>query len=75
MQAYPCKEDAQNAYKSLFSAEVEWWPTITNLGFESLDPVVPERLEAPFTNDEVFRVLRSFKGVNASGPSGFPMVF
>ena len=38
-------------------------PTVTNLQFERIDLIEAEVLEAPFTEDEVFMVLFSFRGI------------
>ena len=61
--------------KRLFSAEAEWMPTVTNLWFERIDLVQAEVLEAPFTEDEVFQVLCSFRGIRRRARMDFQWQF
>ena len=49
--------------------------TVTNIGFESIDVAEAEELEVPFTEEEVFKVLQSYRGDKAPGPDGFPIAF
>ena len=61
--------------KRLFLAEAEWMPIVTNLWFERIDLVEAEVLEAPFTEDEVFKVLCSFRGIRRRARMNFQWQF
>ena len=50
-------------------------PTVTNLRFERIDLVEAEVMEAPFTEDEVFKVLCSFRGIRRWAQMDFQRQF
>jgi hypothetical protein len=64
-----------NFYKKLYSEQYQWRPRTNDLSFLSIDEDDRLWVEREFEEDEIWGVIRNFKGDNALGPNGFTMAF
>jgi hypothetical protein len=64
-----------NFYKKLYSEQYQWRPRTNDLSFLSIDEDDRLWVEREFEEDEIWGVIRNFKGDNALGPDGFTMAF
>ena len=69
------KQGIVEAFKSLLSDTREWRANLEGLNFQRINEVEVERLETPFTVDEVFTALSNFNGDKAPGPDGLTLAF
>ena len=63
------------AFRNLYSEEGGRRPSIDGLAFMGLDSSEAERLELPFSEEEVFAALSDLGKDKALGPDGFTMTF
>ena len=63
------------AFKSMLSDIGEWRANLEGLNFQRINEVEVERLETPFTVDEVFIALSNLNGNKAPGPDGYMLAF
>uniref|UniRef100_A0A2N9GTW6 Reverse transcriptase domain-containing protein n=1 Tax=Fagus sylvatica TaxID=28930 RepID=A0A2N9GTW6_FAGSY len=64
-----------NFYKQLFSDDEVRRPLLDGLVFSSLDESDRDLLDQPFTEKEVWGVVRNMAGDKAPGPNGFSLAF
>jgi hypothetical protein len=64
-----------NFYKQLFSDDEVRRPLLDGLVFSSLDESDRDLLDQPFTEEEVWGVVRNMAGDKAPGPDGFSLAF
>ena len=69
------KQGIVEAFKSLLSDTGEWRANLEGLNFQRINEAEAERLETPFTVDEVFTALSNLNGDNAPGPDGLTLAF
>ena len=69
------KDSAVGSFHNLYSEEGGWHPCIDGLTFMGLDSNEVERLELPFSEEEVFAALSNLGKDKAPGPNGFTMAF
>ena len=69
------KEEADRNFQELLTNPGDWKPSIDGLIFERLEVGDVERLEKPFSKEEVFEALEDCCGEKAPGPNGFSMPF
>ena len=63
------------AFKSLLSDTGEWRANLEGLNFQRINEAEAERLETPFTVDEVFTTLSNLNGDKALGSDGYTLAF
>ena len=59
----------------MLSATGEWRPSLRGMSFERSEALEAERLEKPFTEEEIFGALSDFSEDKAPSPDGFSMAF
>ncbi|RVW86319.1 Transposon TX1 uncharacterized 149 kDa protein [Vitis vinifera] len=69
------KEEVDRNFQELLTDPGDWKPSIEGLNFERLEEREVERLEQPFSEEEVFEALKGCCGEKAPGPDGFSMAF
>ena len=69
------KEEIGRNFQELLTNPGDWKPSIDGLIFERLEVWDVERLEKPFSKEEVFEALEDCCGEKAPGPNGFSMPF
>lgn len=69
------KEEVGRNFQELLTDPGDWKPSIEGLNFERLEEREVERLEQPFSEEEVFEALKGCCGEKAPGPDGFSMAF
>ena len=69
------KDRVVQFYKTLFSEQYNWRPRLDDLAFNSLDEEEASRLELPFEEREVLKVVKGMNRAKAPGPDGFSMAF
>ncbi|KAJ9682407.1 hypothetical protein PVL29_018343 [Vitis rotundifolia] len=69
------KNSVVGAFQKLYSDEEGWRPNIDGLSFMELDSSEAERLEIPFSEEEVFATLSDLGKDKASELDGFTMAF
>ena len=69
------KDSAVGPFHNLYSEEGGWHPYIDGLTFMGLDSSEAERLDLPFSKEEVFAALSNLGKDKALGPNGFTMAF
>ncbi|KAL6329246.1 hypothetical protein AAG906_014858 [Vitis piasezkii] len=69
------KTSMVGAFHNLYSEEGGWHPCIDGLSFMGLDSNEVERLELPFSKEEVFTTLSDLGKDKASGSDGYTMAF
>ena len=69
------KEEVSRTFQGLLTDPGDWKPSIEGLNFERLEEVDVERLEKPFSEEEVFEALTGCCGEKAPCPDGFSMSF
>ena len=63
------------AFQNLLSKARKWRPCLDGLAFKILDNHEAERLELPFSEEEVFVALSDLGKDKALGTDGYTMVF
>ena len=63
------------AFKSLLSDTGEWRANLEGLNFQRINEAEAERLETPFTVDELFTALSNLNGDKALGSDGYTLAF
>ncbi|RVX18713.1 putative ribonuclease H protein [Vitis vinifera] len=69
------KNSVVGAFQELYSEEEGWCPSVDGISFMGLDNSEAERLENPFSEEEVFAALTDLGKDKAPGPDGFTMAF
>ena len=69
------KASVVGAFHDLFAEEREWRPSTDGLSFEGFDSSEVEKLELPFSEEEVFVALFDLGKDKALGPDGYIMAF
>ena len=69
------KASVVGAFHNIFSKEERWRPSIDGLSFEGLDSSEVERLELPFSKEEVFVALSDLGKDKAPGLNGYTISF
>ena len=69
------KASVVGAFHDLFAEEGEWRPSTDGLSFEGFDSSEVERLELPFSEEEMFVALFDLGKDKALGPDGYIMAF
>ena len=69
------KEEVGRNFQELLIDPGDWKPSIDGLIFERLEVRDVERLEKPFSEEEVFEALADYCGEKAPGPDDFSMAF
>ena len=69
------KEEIGRNFQALLTDPGEWKPSIDGLIFEKLEMGDVDRLEKPFSEEEVFEALADCCGEKTPGPDGFSMAF
>ncbi|KAJ9681633.1 hypothetical protein PVL29_017839 [Vitis rotundifolia] len=69
------KNSVVGAFQKLYSEEEGWRPSIEGLSLLSINRSEAERMEIPFTEEEVFAALSDLGKDKAPGPDGFTMAF
>ncbi|RVW39723.1 LINE-1 reverse transcriptase-like [Vitis vinifera] len=69
------KEEVGRNFQELLTDPGDWKPSIEGLNFERLEEREVERLEQPFSEEEVFEALKGCCGEKAPRPDGFSMAF
>ncbi|RVW37121.1 Transposon TX1 uncharacterized 149 kDa protein [Vitis vinifera] len=64
------KEEVSRTFQGLLTDPGDWKPSIEGLNFERLEEVDVERLEKPFSEEEVFEALTGCCGEKAPCPDG-----
>ncbi|XP_059669248.1 uncharacterized protein LOC132314393 [Cornus florida] len=62
-------------YQKLYTESLVWRPKLDGLHFEAISELDKDRIENPFTEEEVLKALSSCNGDKALGPDGFTMRF
>ena len=69
------KQGIMKAFKSLLLDTREWKANLEGLNFQRINEAEVERLETPFTVDEVLTTLSNLNEVRALGPDGYTLAF
>ena len=69
------KDNVVGPFQNLYLEEGGWRPSIDGLTFMGLDSSEAERLELPFSEEEVFAALSDLGKDKALGPDSFTMTF
>ena len=69
------KEEIGRNFQELLTDPGDWKPSIDGLIFERLEVGDVERLEKPFSEEEVFEALEDCCGEKTPGPDDFSMAF
>ena len=69
------KANVVGAFHNLYSEKGGWRPCIDGLSFVGLDSSEVERIELPFSEEEVFAALSDLGKDKALGPNGYTMAF
>ncbi|RVW56219.1 hypothetical protein CK203_092267 [Vitis vinifera] len=69
------KEEVGRNFQELLIDPGDWKPSTDGLIFERLEVRDVERLEKPFSEEEVFEALANYCGEKAPGPDDFSMAF
>ena len=63
------------AFKNLFSAPLEWRPSLPDLSFDEIGLENATKLEEDFSEEEIWTAISGLNGDKAPGPDGFPLAF
>ena len=64
-----------DAFKNLFSAPLEWRPSLPDLSFNEIGLEAASKLEEVFSEEEIWTAISGLNGDKAPGPDGFPLAF
>ena len=69
------KDGLVNAFQNLFSAPIDWSPSLLDLAFNGIKPEEATRLEETFSDDEIWTAISGLNNDKAPSPDGFPLAF
>lgn len=69
------KEGVAQAFEKLLSNPKGWCPSLNGVSFVQLEEGDVARLEAPFSEEEVYGTLSELSKDRALGPNGFTLAF
>ena len=69
------KREVTISFQCTLSDPRGWRPCLSGLNFKEIGRDAANKLEVPFTVEEVYAVLSDLNGDKAPGPNGFPIAF